>query len=319
MHRIITGATGLIGKRLTEHWLKSQKKVVVVGRSKQGIKDVFGTRVIPITWDEFTREDLKSAEIVVNLAGANIADKRWTDSRKQEILNSRIKTTQKIANMLAAMGKDAPPFFNASAIGIYGLQQQSTSGLPKAFDEDSPIDWNHPTDFLSRIGRLWEKAAIPADASGARVVFLRFGVVLAREGGALPQLLKPFRFYMGGILGTGFQPFSWVAIEDVISAIDFIFANPALKGAFNIVAPECVTERTLAQTIGKIMHKPAKVTTPTFALEMLMGKELTKELLLEGQHVYPKRLLQLGFQFQYPTIESVLKHVINEPAKEAIV
>lgn len=316
MHRIIAGATGLIGRRLVEHWLKASQKVIVVGRSKQRIETIFGSRVGATTWDELSSEVLRSAEIIVNLAGANIAAKKWTNTRKQEILSSRIKSTEKIVKILAAMGDGAPPLFNASAIGIYGLQQQVANSLPPAFDEDNQIDWDHPTDFLSRIGRSWERAATPAVERGIRVVFLRFGVVLAREGGALPQLLKPFRFYVGGVVGKGSQPFTWVAIEDVIRAIDFIAAQPTLKGAFNIVAPQCISQRTLAETIGKVMHRPAKLTTPTFALELLLGKEMTKELLLEGQHVYPKRLLDLGFQFQYPTIESLLQHVVREQSIE---
>lgn len=311
MHRIIAGATGLIGKRLVGHWLNAGQKLIVVGRSKARIERVFSSRVTAITWDELSSEIVQSAGIIVNLAGANIADKRWTGARKQEILSSRVKTTEKIVKILAPLGEGAPPLFNASAIGIYGLQQQVANGLPKAFDEDSEIDWYHPTDFLSHVARDWELTVMPAVERGVRVIFLRFGVVLAAEGGALPQLLKPFRFYVGGIVGTGAQPFSWVAIEDVLRAIDFLAAKQNLKGPFNIVAPQCVSQRILAETIGKVMHRPAKLTTPTFALELLLGKEMTKELLLEGIHVDPKRLIDSGFHFQFPNIEALLRHVVR--------
>ena len=311
MHRVITGGTGLIGKRLVEHWLQQNHTITVIGRTNQHIQEVFGTRVQAVTWDSLTRDVLQSAQIVVNLAGVNVGDKRWNESLKQEILTSRIEATKKIAGLLGELGSKAPALFNASAIGIYGLQQQLYDGLPPRLDESTRIDWDHPSDFLSQVACRWEKAAEPAVTNGVRVVFLRFGVVLAKEGGALPKIVQPFRFFLGGPIGTGNQPFSWIAIDDVIRAIDFLIEKPDLSGVFNIVAPGGVVQKQLAEAIAKTLKRPAVMRMPAFLLKQLFGEEMVKELLLEGQHAYPKRLLEAGFKFEYPDIDLALNHILK--------
>jgi uncharacterized protein (TIGR01777 family) len=308
--RIICGATGLIGRRLVAHWLKQGHAMTVISRSPRDAATMFHSRVQALAWDKLAEETLRSAEVVVNLAGAGVAERRWTTSRKQEILSSRVNTTQKIASLLAALNGAAPPLLNASAIGIYGLQEQVPRGLPPRYDEDHVIDWDKAPDFLSKVGRRWERAAQVAINSGVRVVLMRFGVVLAREGGALPQLVTPFKFYLGGPIGTGYQPFSWVAIDDVIRVIDFLLTQPKLIGPVNVVAPECVTEGVIAETIGQVLHKPTALTAPEFAFKMMFG-EMARELLLEGQYVYPKRLIEAGFCFAYPDIKSALNHILG--------
>jgi len=309
MTRIIAGATGLIGKRLVEHWLSQGHAIIVIGRSAEKIKNTFQDRVRAITWDQLTLDSLRGAEVVVNLTGAGVADKRWSAARKQEIIDSRVIATQKIAGLLAELGRDSPPLLNASAIGIYGLQPEYMDDLHYRFDESRPIDWENAPDFLSSVGRKWEKAAQAAVAKNVRVVFMRFGVVLAKEGGALPQLVKPFHFYMGGIIGSGGQPFSWVMLEDVLRAIDFLLEKPTITGPVNIVAPNCVTQRELAETIGKILNKPVKMKIPDFILKMMLG-EMAQELIYQGQHVYPQRLLDAGFHFVYPNIEVALRQAL---------
>lgn len=311
MHRIIAGGTGLIGKQLAEHWLKQQHAITIVGRSQQHIEKVFGTRVQALTWEQLTREVLQSADVVVNLAGANVAEKRWNDARRQEIIDSRIESTKKIAGLLAELGKNSPPLFNANAMGIYGLQVQLPDQLPPRFDENTPIDWKNSPDFLSSVARRWEQATQPAVAAGVRVVLLRFGIVLAKEGGALPMIKKPFELYLGGPTGTGQQPFCWVALDDVIRAIDFLLATPDAAGAFNIVAPECITQGMLTNMLGKLLDRPTFFRMPAFLLKLIFGKDMARELLLEGQHVYPQRLLELGFRFSYPDIESALNHILR--------
>lgn len=306
MRAVITGATGLIGKKLVEHWLAQQHTVIVVGRTKAHIQEAFNDQVQAVTWSELSESLFQSVDLVVNLAGANIAAKRWSAKRKEELLSSRVNATKQISEMLAALGQHAPPLFNASAIGIYGFQKQTSAGLPEPLNEDTVIDWHNPTDFLSRIGREWEQAASAAIASGVRVVLMRFGVVISNAGGALPMLARPFYFFMGGPIGPGNQPFSWIALPDLIRAIDFLLPRKELSGPFNFVAPECVSEKQLAKTIGKVLHRPAMVNMPAFAIKLMLGDEMARELLLQGQHVYPNRLLSLGFQFEYPTIEKAL-------------
>ena len=134
--------------------------------------------------------------------------------------------------------------------------------------------------------------------------------MLAKEGGALPKLVLPFKFYLGGIVGSGNQPFSWIAIDDVMRAIDFLISKPNLSGPFNLVAPNCVTQKTLAKAIAHILRRPAAIPMPAFALKILFGKDMAEELLLEGQNVYPKRLLDSGFRFEYPDIQSALNHIL---------
>jgi uncharacterized protein len=311
MHRIVAGATGLIGTQLVNHWLNQGYAITVIGRSKAKIQNIFQNRVSAIEWVELQPEIFKQAEIVVNLAGAGISEKYWSATRKNEILHSRIKTTEKLVAILQLLGPKSPPLFNASAIGIYGLQQQNPYGLPKRLDESTMINWDNPKDFLSKTGCEWEKATHKLHQSGIRVVNLRFGVVLAKQGGALPQIILPFYFFMGGRIGTGQQPFSWIAIDDLIQAIDFLIEKKNYSGPINIVSPYCVTQRELASAIGQILHKPSFMITPKFLLKLVFG-EMAQELLLEGQHVYPARLLELGFCFSFPNINVALTHILQK-------
>lgn len=309
MHRIIVGGTGLIGLQLANHWLQQGHTVTIVGRKIEKIRQIFQNRVDALALDSLKPESLQKAEIIVNLAGTGIAEQRWNEQRKREIINSRIQVTQKIVELLIALGQEAPSLFNASAVGIYGLQQAMTHGLPLKLDENTPIDWNTAPDFLSHVGREWEKATHPAMDKEIRVVNLRFGVVLAKQGGALPKIVQPFYFFLGGDIGTGQQAFSWVAIDDVIRAIDFLLENREIAGPVNIVAPGCITQHELAKTIGDVVHKPSVVRTPAFILKLFFG-EMARELLLEGQHAYPKRLTDSGFNFSFPNIKLALQHVL---------
>jgi uncharacterized protein (TIGR01777 family) len=310
MKRIITGATGLVGKRLVEHWLAQQVEIVVVGRSKEKLKALFGDRVKALEWNELNTATLSNAEVVVNLAGEGLAEKRWNEERKRVILESRLDTTSLLVKLLAPLKQDAPALFNASAIGVYGLQAQCGADLPPRLEETSVIDFDSSNDFLSRVGRAWEKATLPAKESGARVVNMRFGVILAKEGGALPQLARPFYFFMGGPIASGQQAVSWVYIEDLIAAIDFLLKHPEISGPVNIVAPGAVSQGELAKALGEALHRPAFMPMPALALQILVG-EMANELLIEGQHVYPQRLLQAGFHFSAPYIQTALQKVYS--------
>lgn len=310
MQRIVVGGTGLVGTALVNHWLTQGHAVTVVGRSKEKIAQLFKNQIIALEWNDLSSILFRKAEVVVNLAGAGIADKRWTAARKEIILRSRIEATKKIVHILTQLGKESPPLLNASAIGVYGLQKQMPQGLPLTLDEKTAIDWNNAPDFLSHVGREWEKATQPASQQGIRVVNMRFGVVLAKQGGALPQIIQPFYFFLGGKIGTGQQPFAWIAIDDLVRGIDFILHNSALSGAVNLVSPHCITQQELSKAIGKVLHKPSMMTTPAFLLKLIFG-EMAHELLLEGQNVYPARLLEAGFHFSFSDIEPALQVLIN--------
>lgn len=308
MKIIIAGGTGFIGQALVKHYLDANTRCVVIGRSRDKIKKIFSSAVTAVSRDQLHEQglqEIKTADLVINLAGENIGEKRWTAARKQEILNSRIIPTHRIAALCATLGKNSPPLFNASAIGVYGLQQSAPTGLPTALDEQTVLDFNNPPDFLAEVARAWEMATGPAKSAGVRVVNMRFGVVLGKNGGALKQLKMPFSLFVGGPIGSGKQPFSWIAMTDLVRAIDFVFAQSDISGPVNMVAPQTVTQQQLAQELGKVLHRPSIMPTPAAILKIIFG-QMADELLLRGQHVYPSLLLQRGFQFTYPTLGPAL-------------
>lgn len=309
MHITIAGGTGFIGRFLTQRYLQQGHDVAIVGRSIQKINDIFNKRVKALDWASLNSASLENTGLLINLTGAGIADKRWTLVRKQEIVTSRIQATTTLAHLCADLGAAAPPFFNASAVGIYGLQKPQAKGLPPARDETTPLDHTTP-DFASHIVKQWEAATKPAQDKNVRVILMRFGVVLGKNGGALTKMTMPFNYFLGGKIGSGQQPFSWVCRVDLCRAIDFLLNHAEINGPVNIVAPECVTQAQLATTIGKILNKPSFMITPALVLKFAFG-DMAKELLLNGQHVTPKVLLDNGFTFQYPDLESTLQYALE--------
>lgn len=313
MKRIIAGGTGFIGQHLIKQWLAAQHQIIVIGRSREKISRLFNNKVEAVEWRELTSrapELLADAQVIVNLTGSNIGAGRWTDVRKQEILQSRVEATRTLAELCAGFGEQSPPLFNANGVGIYGSQAPANNGLPSALDENTVIDHQQSTSFLAEVGRQWELATLSAREAKARVVLMRFGAVLDAKGGALQQLLVPFRLGLGGPLGTGQQAFSWIALKDLGDAIEFLISHPEVSGPVNLVAPECVTQKQFAKTLGKVLHRPAFMPTPEFLIKTIFG-QMGEELLLSGQNVYPKRLLELGYKFSYPDIESALKFCIE--------
>jgi hypothetical protein len=311
MKIIITGATGFIGQALVKRMLAAGHQLIIVGRTIDKIKQIFGATVQAITWDTLTVDIIAGTNAIINLAGAGIGEQRWSAKRRQEILLSRTQTTQQLAQLCAQLGARAPLLLNASAVGVYGLQPTLPQQLPPALDENTVINFQQAPDFLAKVARAWEAAAKPAEATGTRVVYLRFGAVFAEHGGALPRMAFPFKLGLGGPIGSGKQPFSWVTLKDVINAIEFLLARADVKGPVNIVAPHGVTQKQLATALGKALHRPALMPTPAFLLKLIFG-EMAQELLLNGQHVMPKRLLELGFKFQYPTIEAAFADIYNK-------
>lgn len=309
MRIIIAGGTGFIGRFMVHRYLENGHHISVIGRSISKTQSIFDNRVHALNWDSVDTEDIKNADLIINLNGAGIADKRWTPQRKQEMLLSRINPTRTLANLCADLGNGSPPLFNASAIGIYGIQKPLSERLPPAFTEATPLDQETP-DFASKIVKQWEAAAEPAQAKGVRVVFMRFGVVLGKNGGALAKMAPPFQFFLGGKIGSGRQPFSWVCIVDLCRAVDFLIKHSEIKGPVNIVAPQCVTQAQLAAAIGKVLNKPSFMVTPDFIMTLAFG-DMAKELLLNGQHVAPKVLLDNGFTFEYPNLESALRYALE--------
>jgi uncharacterized protein (TIGR01777 family) len=294
---LITGASGLIGTRLTRALEASGHTVLkAVRRTPKNDREVFW---VPER-GEIDKSKLTNLDGVVHLAGANIAGQRWSDSYKQEIRESRVKGTRLIAATIAALDPKPRVFACSSAIGYYGdrgeavLDESSAPG--DGFLPDVCVDWENST-----------KAAVDA---GIRTVLMRTGVVLSPEGGALKSMLLPFKLGAGGILGNGKQYFSWIELDDIVSAMQFILSNDSLKGPVNLVAPHPVTNREYTKTLGKVLGRPTILPMPAFAARLALG-EMADELLLASTRVLPKELERAGFSFAYPELEPALRHALK--------
>lgn len=240
-------------------------------------------------------EDVAGIDAVIHLAGENIAARRWTPAQKALIRDSRVRGTRALCEALAALPTPPVTFISASAIGIYGDRGQ------EILREDSSPGHG----FLADTGVAWERAADLVRTRDIRVVHLRFGVILSPKGGALAKMLPPFRFGVGGRLGSGRQWFSWIALEDVVGVIQFVLAEEALRGPVNTVAPQTVTNAEFTRTLGRVLHRPTIFPVPAAALRLLLG-EMADELLLASTRVEPTRLLAAGYAFKYPTLDSAL-------------
>jgi uncharacterized protein len=302
MNILIAGASGFIGRNLVKA-LQSEHNLTVLGRDSQLLQHYFPQNVKICTWEALPQIKASSYDALINLCGYNIAKGHWTNKIKHEIIDSRVKTSTELLNW--AIRQDAKPhFYCANAVGIYGLQK--TDDL-SSFDEDSPIDFNQPHDFLSEIGIRWQQALKPALDHGIKVTITRFGVVLKKGEGILKKLIPSFYFGLGSVLGNGQQVISWIHVDDVIGVFLFLLHNTELTGAFNVTAPRPVSQAQFAHVLAKVMHRPLFLTTPSFVVRSLFG-EMGESLLLNGQRVVPKRLLAEGYQFQYPTLITALEH-----------
>lgn len=313
MKIIIAGGTGFIGQALVHCWTSQGREIVIIGRSTEKIKKIFSDKVTAMAWKNLDTTFVKAcadADAIINLTGANIGSFPWTKHRREIIISSRVNATRKLAELCAKLGTESPPLFNASAIGVYGLQNTDRDGPPPPVDENTKIDFNNYPDFLAEVGRKWEAATQPAIDKGVRVTWMRFGVVLAKQGGVLPRLSLPIKLFVGGKIGSGQQPFTWIALTDLVRAIDFLLHLPEFSGPINLVAPQCVTQAQLTKTLAKILHRPAAIPASAFILKLVLG-QMADELLIRGQNVCPTKLKELNFNFTYPTLELALEGIFK--------
>jgi uncharacterized protein (TIGR01777 family) len=301
MKILVTGSTGLVGNALVSALAKDGHTVCRLMRPESGVaggtKDGFN-----VAWNPTTGElggAAVGADAVVNLAGASIADGRWTAERKALLRTSRIDTMRALVGALAKMNARPSVLVSASAIGIYGNRG----------DELLSEESNAGTDFLAGLAREWEAAALTAEALGIRVVLARLGIILAREGGALAKMMLPFKFGAGGRLGSGQQWMSWVTLEDVIGSLRFAIENASVRGAVNIVSPQPVRNAEFTNVLAKTMHRPALFPAPAFALRLALG-EMADALLLSSQRVVPQVLERLGYGFLHADLTSALAAVL---------
>lgn len=295
MQILISGATGLTGRALAQHLSAQGHRVRPLVR---------GAKTGPFTWDPAEgRIELPAdteLDVVIHLSGANIGAGRWTARRKAEIVASRVQSTGVLANALKALARPPRQFICASAIGFYGETGDTW------VDESS----GPGQGFLADLARDWERATAPAVGAGIPTVLLRSGVVLSAAGGALAKLLPPFRWGLGGTLGSGSQYFSWILLDDWVRVVEFLLAHPQITGPVNAVSPNPVTNLVLTKALGEVLHRPTVLPLPAGMVRLAFG-EMGQELLLSSARVRPQRLLSAGFEFSEPTIVGALRHVLR--------
>lgn len=303
MQIVIIGGTGTIGRRLVLHLIQGGHVVKVV--SRQPYKPAsLPAKIIFASWDGKSAAGwghlVEGADAVVNLAGAGIADAKWSDERKREIRDSRVNAGKAVVEAIAAASVKPKVLIQASAVGYYGAHNNGT-----VLTEDS----SPGSDFLGQTCREWEDSTKAVEAMGVRRVIIRTGVVLDMEGGALPKMVMPFRFLAGGPIGSGAQWFPWIHYYDQVEAIRFLIENEAAAGPVNLTAPNPLRNRDFAKAIGRVMGRPAFAPAPEFVFKAIFGEMST--VLLDGQQALPKRLQEWGYQFKFPTAEAALKDILK--------
>ena len=302
MRVIITGATGFVGRALVEELAKDNYEIVALTRNlKTGLA---GNNISLIKWDAKNPNSwtayVDGAYAIVNLAGENISAGRWTRKRKQAILQSRLSAGKAMVEAVKQVNGKPKVIVQASAVGYYGSRGD------EALDESS----SSGTGYLPEVAQKWELSTKEVESLGVRHVIIRSGIVLGKGRGALPRLIQPFRLFMGGPLGSGKQWFSWIHLEDEIKAIRFLMENENLNGVFNLTAPTPLVMTDFCKILGQLMHRPCWFKVPGFMLHLAMG-EMAEALLLTGQRVLPKRLLEAGYRFLYPEVEPALSQILN--------
>jgi len=285
MNLLLTGGTGFIGRALVKALTDRGDHVIVLSRtSRETVKGVrYVQRLTDISIDH-------PLDAVINLAGEPILDQRWNDSRKQLLRESRIKTTAKLVQWLGGLEQKPEVLVSGSAIGFYGSQQEAL------ISEDSAV----VEGFTHQLCADWEAEALAAEALGIRVCLARTGVVLGPNGGALAKMLLPFKLGLGGPVATGKQWMSWIHLQDEVRALLYLVDNREIRGAFNLTAPNAVTNEVFSKTLAKTLGRPAIFRVPEFSLALMLGEG--RELLVKGQRVVPTRLTSLGFVFDYPDL-----------------
>ena len=297
MKILVSGASGMVGSALVPQLLTSGHEVLSLVRRQPRSNKELGWN--PETGELYNPEQFDGLDAVVHLAGENVAAKRWTPEQKDLIKSSRVEATHNLTTALASLTNPPKHFLCASAIGYYGSQGDTTLTEVNQSGQD----------FLALVSRQWEAAAAPL-TDKARLAYLRFGVILSKQGGALAKMLPIFNLGGGGTLGNGKQVMSWVALDDVVGAIVHVLNHPELTGPINVTAPNPVTNRDYTKTLGEVLFRPAFAPVPALAVKLMFG-EMADAMLLSSAKVLPIRLQESGFRFQYPELKPALKHVLK--------
>jgi len=306
MRVIIAGGSGLVGRALTESLAKDGHEVIILSRSPQKVKGLpAGSRAV--AWDGRTAvgwgELVEGADAIVNLAGASIKGQgflpsRWTRKRKELIRQSRLNVGKAVVEAIRQAKTKPKVLLQASAVGYYGPWGDEPIG------EDQPAG----KDFLAGVCVDWEASTAEVEKMGLRRVVLRTGLPLTLKGGAFPLLVLPFRLLAGNWFGNGRQYYPWIHFEDHIAALRFLMDDPKAKGPYNLSAPNPVTNREFARTLGKVMHRPVLLPVPRFAMQLALGEVAT--VVMDGQRMLPTKLQKEGFKFSYPELEPALRDLL---------
>lgn len=298
-HVLISGGTGLVGKHLTQLLIKKGYKVAILTRSNTN-----QANTICFKWDIATnyidKEAIRWADYIIHLAGENIASKRWTNKRKQQIINSRVKSTELLYKTVKEQKTNIKAFISASATGYYGAITSAHIYTEKD---------NAATDFLGKTCKLWENEVVKFESIGVRTVCLRTGVVLTANGGALQKMVTPIKYSFGATLGKGNQYMPWIAINDLCNIYALAIENKNMHGAYNAVTESYVTNKEFTQTIAQVLRKKIWLpNVPTFILRIAFGE--MADIILKGSRIKPQRLIDLNYKFKYTSLNEALKKLL---------
>lgn len=302
MKIVVTGGTGFIGRALCASLVQRGDHVTVLTRAK-GLRPGTGSNPVSVEWDGHQagtwEKSFEGADAVINLAGAPIADARWTDARKRQLTDSRVLTTRLLVEALSRLSSIPPTLISASGIGYYGARDD------RMLDESAA----RGQGFLADLCLAWEAEALRAAEFGTRVVLLRTGMVLEQDGGALPRMVLPFRLFTGGPILPGTQWVSWIHRRDHIGLIQWALETPGVSGPLNAVAPGAETMNRFCEILGRVLGRPSWLPVPRFALHVALGELGT--LLTTGQRITPAKALGGGYVFQFPTLEPALRAILS--------
>ena len=302
MKILLTGSTGLIGTAFAGELQRAGHLVCRLIRPGTSAAALRVAQGFDVTWNPATGElggAAVGADAVVNLAGASIASAHWTPARKQLLRTSRTDTTRALVAALAKMSERPRILVSASATGYYGDRGD------EVLTEETPPG----TDFLSGVAKDWEAEAVKAEALGNRVVRARFGVVVSKQGGALPEMMRPLKLFVGGKLGTGCQWMSWITLKDTVNILRMVLENEHIGGPVNVVSPHPITNTNFTKTLAATLRRPALFPAPAFALRLLLG-EMADALLLSSQRVLPSQLQKLEYPFLHPDLRTALSFIL---------
>ena len=299
MNILITGGTGLIGKRLTEKLLEKGHSVSILSRSKKK-----SDKINYFTWDisnqKIEEEAVKKADVIVHLAGTNVGEGRWTKKRKKEIIDSRVDSGNLLFGSVKKYNTNLKAFISSSAIGYYGMKNSD-----KIFEETDPAG----SDFLANVCNQWEDSANQFNSIGIRTAIVRTGVVLDKTEGALAKILTPIKLGIGSALGSGKQAMPWIHLDDICGIYLHLIENGSLSGVFNGVAPSHETNKEFSKTVAKVLKKPFWfANVPSFALQLLMGEQAV--IALKGSRISSKKIQKSGYSFMFPKLKEALESIL---------